>query len=221
MIDNRIETIPGLRHQEDTWKPNHDVAATQAHIQNLLAGGTPDWVTHPEDWREYAKESLAANKELSDEMAEQYRFDDQEDLTNRAARLVNPIGTRDFIMKLRANGIKCFSIYNGMPGTVGLWCLPPKQQQRARYVCFLQIPAMYEWSVLKLDAHKLPIGEDFRGWRTVLIQLIEKEILTERQAHEIFGYPSGNSIFKRYHQSLWELRNHRRFTEKELRDQDI
>jgi hypothetical protein len=221
MVDNRIETVDGLKHQEDTWKPYHDVAATQEHIQNLLAGGIPDWVKHPEDWREYAKESFAAEKEISDTMASEYRFDDQDSLTNRAARMVNKIGTRDFIMKLRVNGIKCFTVDNGFPQTVGLWCLPPKQMQRARYICFLQTPCMYEWSVLKLDAHKLPIGEDFRGWRTVLIQLIEKEILTEYQAHEIFGYPSGNPIFKRYHQSLWELRNHRRYTENELREGDI
>jgi len=71
---------------------------------------------------------------------------------------------------------------------------------------------MYEWSLLKEDSHKAPVGE-LRGWRAVLIQLIKKEILTEWQAHQIFGYPSNNPVFRRYHQSLWEIRNDMNFDE--------
>ena len=80
---------------------------------------------------------------------------------------------------------------------------------------------MYEWSVLKLNDRNLPIGEDFRGWRTVLIQLIEKDILTEYQAHEIFGHPSGSKVFSRYHQSLWEVRNRRRYSEQAIAEHDV
>lgn len=223
MVDNRIITRPELGGDVDKpWKPHHDVAATQATIQQMLAGGTPNWVKWPQDYKAYVKEAFAAEKEISDEMAEQYKIEDQEDLTNRKARMVNPMATRDFIAKLRAHGVKCFTVDNGFPKqTVALWCIPPKVRSRARYICYMQVPAMYEWSVLRVDPWGKPIGEDFRGWRTVIVQLIEKEILTEEEAHKIFGPPSHNKIFSRYHRSLWEIRNKRRYTEAELAANDV
>lgn len=221
-VDNRIETVDGLKNVEDPIREYHDVAATQETIQKMLAGGTPDWVRFPEDFKNFAREEFLSHKENSEKMAGQYAMDDQAKLTNRAARMVNPISTRDFIAKLRQNGVKCFTVDNQFPpGTVALWCLPPKQNMKARYICYLQIPAMYEWSVLKLDRLGKPIGEAFRGWRTVGVQLIEKEILTEYQFHKIFGPASTNPIFDRYHTSLWEIRNRKRYTKAELAAKDI
>ena len=220
-VDNRIETRPGLKHVEDPIKSYHDLPTTKASIQQILANGTPNWVKFPQDYKEFVRESFAAEKAISDEMAEIYHIEDQEDLTNELARKVNPMSTDAFVAKLRANGIKCFTVYNGLKGTVGLWCLPPKQVARARYVCYMQIPAMYEWSVLRLDRHNIPVGEKFRGWRTVLMELIKKEILTEYQAHKIFGHPSGNKTFRRYQRSLWELRNLKKFTEEEIAERDV
>jgi hypothetical protein len=207
--------------QEEIITSHHDLPTTQETIKQLLANGTPNWVKWPEDYKAFVKESFAAEKEISDEMAEQYHIEDQEDLTNELARKVNPMSTDAFVAKLRANGIKCFTVYNGLAGTVGLWCLPPKQVAKARYVCYMQIPAMYEWSVLRLDRHNIPVGEKFRGWRTVLMELIKKEILTEYQAHKIFGHPSGNKVFNRYRRSLWELRNDKRFTEEQIAERDV
>lgn len=223
MVDNRIVTRPELGPDvADPWKQHHDLATTQDSIQKLLAGGTPDWVKHPTDYKNFVKESFAAEHEITKEMASQYQIEDQEDLTNAEARMVNPMSTREFLRKLRANGVKCFTVDNGFPPqTVALWCLPPRQHQRARYICYVQVPAMWEWSVLKVDRVGKPIGEDYRGWRTVLVQLIEKEIFTEEEAHKIFGYPSDNPVFSRYRRSLWEFRNKRRYTEQDLVGKDI
>jgi hypothetical protein len=220
-VDNRIRTASHLKDVDDPFLGHHDLPTTKASIQQILAGGTPNWVKWPEDYRAFVRESFAAEKEISDEMGEQYHIEDQEDLTNELARKVNPMSTDVFVAKLRANGIKCFTVYNGLPGTVGLWCLPPKQVARARYICYIQIPAMYEWSVLRLDRHNIPSGEKFRGWRTAVMELIKKEILTEYQAHKIFGHPSGSKVFNRYRRSLWELRNDKRYTEEELAEKDV
>jgi hypothetical protein len=222
VVDNNIRTADNLKNIEEPWKERHDLSTTRETIQQLLAGGTPNWVKFPRDYTSFVQESFAEQKEISDTMAKNYAIEDQDDLTNRPARMVNPMSTRDFIQKLRTNGIKCFSVDNQFPPkTVALWCLPPKQNQKARYVCYLQIPAMYEWSVLRLDRHNMPVGEAFRGWRTVIIQLIEKEILTEYEAHKIFGKPSNNPVFSRYHQSLWEVRNKKRYTKEQLAEKDI
>jgi hypothetical protein len=203
---------------EDPFKERHDVAATSEAIQSMLAGGTPNWVKWPHEYKSYVKESFAAEKEISDKMASAYKWDDQEQLTNEAARKVNKMSTRQFMEKLRDSGIKAVIMDNGMAGTVGLWCMPPNRTDKMRYVCFLQVPAMYEWSVLRLDAHGIPSGEKFRGWRTVAIQLVEKEIITEQQCHQIFGVPSPNTISARYFRSLWEKRNAKRYSD--IEDQE-
>jgi hypothetical protein len=218
-----------LNPVEDPWHEQHDLPTTNETIKELLANGTPNWVKHPEEYRNLVKETFAEHKEVSDTMAVRYHLEDQEDLTNRKARMVNPMSVDTFVAKLRANGIKCFTVYNGyelppnhpLKKTIALWCIPPKQTARARYVAYMQIPAMYEWSVLAVDRHNLPNGEAFRGWRTVVMELIKKEILTEYKAHQIFGHPSGNPVFSRYHRSLWELRNQKKFTEEQLVAKDV
>lgn len=201
----------------DPFNPYHDLKTTKATIKELLKDGTPDWISHPQDYKNFAKESFQADKELSDQMVAEYKMGDQDILTNYKARAVNITSTKDFVLKLRANGIKCFALYNGMPGTVGLWVVvPTKTGVNLRYICFLQIPAMIEWSVLALDDHGLPAGESYRGWRTVLSQLIRKKVLTERQAHNIFGPPTDSIISRRYRRTLYEYRN--RSEDIEIRD---
>lgn len=221
-VDNRIGTTPGLHDVENPWKEKHDVSVTDATIQQLLAGGTPDWVRFPRDYRSFAQEEFQSHREKSELQAQDYKIEDQAALTNRAARMVNPMSTRDFVKKLRDNGVKCFTVDNQFPpATVALWCLPPKQTQKARYIAYVQIPAMYEWSVLKTDRYGKPMGEAFRGWRTVLVQLVEKEILTEYQINKIFGEASKNPVFNRYHQSLWEARNKKGYTQDEVQKNDF
>jgi hypothetical protein len=190
------------------FKHRHNIKATQQTIKKLLADGTPNWIKHPEDYKHFVRESFQAAKEESDSQVSDYKMDRQENLMNAKARKINAIGTRDFIDKLRRNGVKCFTVDNGFPPqTIALWAIRP-ESNRLEYICYLQVPAMYEWSVLKVDRHGLPAGEDFRGWRTVLMQLIEKQILTEKKAHEIFGRPSDGETSIIYRESLWFFRNH-------------
>jgi hypothetical protein len=198
---------PPLQHLENPYKERHDLKTTRATIKQLLSNGTPAWVSHPEDYKHFVRESFQQAKEESDAQVSQYKMERQDILTNAKARKVNAIGTRDFIQKLRQNGVRCFSIDNGFPPqTVALWAIRPNSNQ-IQYVCYLQRPAMYEWSVLKVDRHGLPAGEDFRGWRTVLAQLITKNILTEAKAHAIFGKPTDSEVSLLYRETLYYIRN--------------
>lgn len=208
---------------ENPFNERHDVDATHEAIQTLLAGGTPNWVKWPHEYKSYVKESFAAEKEISDKMATGYKWDDQEMLTNEKARMVNRMGTRDFLKKLSENGVKFVVSDNGWKGpggvpTVGLFCVPPNNTRKLRPVCYIDVPFMWEWSVLLLDGHGIPNGEKSRGWRTVVIQLVEKEIITEQQCHKIFGVPAPNPISSRYFRSLWEKRNGCRYND--LNDQE-
>jgi hypothetical protein len=192
----------------DPIKSRHNWKVTNATIKNLLADGVPNWIKFPNDYKNFVRESFAAEKEISDNMVSGYKMVNQELLMNARARKVNAIGTRDFIAKLRRNGVKCFTVDNGFPPqTIALWAVKPGTD-KVEYICYLQVPAMYEWSVLKVDRHGLPAGEDFRGWRTVLVQLITKGILIEAKAHQIFGRPTDGEVSMIYRESLYFIRNH-------------
>src|ERR1035437_1541302 len=203
---------PGLHNLENPWGVSRDMKTTQATIKKMLAGGTPMWYRFPGDYRAFAQESILAEKEISDKMAVRYKMEDQTSLTNESARKVNPVRTRNFIEKLRDSGVKCFTVDNGFPkATVALWAVRPGTD-KLTYVCFLQTPAMWEWSVLRLDKRGLPAGESYRGWRTVEVQLIEKGIVSEARAHEIFGYPVDGPVSRRFRKNLFWFRNRRELT---------
>lgn len=197
----------------DPWKERHNVAATQQSIKELLADGTPHWVRFPEEYKSYVQEAFAQEKQISDDMAVQYRWDDQDILSDAKSRMVNPMHVIEFVQKLETNGVKCEVRYCGMPQTIGLWCQPQNTTSKFRYVCYLQVPAMYEWSVMRLNRHNIPDGEDYRGWRTAVVQLVKKDVLSEREAHRIFGVPSPNERSSRYFRSLWEKRNGQPYVE--------
>lgn len=189
-------------------KSHHDIKTTQETIKKLLAGGTPDWVSHPEDYRAYAQEAQLAEKEISDNLVSQYRMEDQDLLIDAKARFVNIMPTHIFAQKLTNAGIKNFAMDSGMAGTVGLWVVRSGMSGfEAKYICYIQVPAMIEWSILRLDDHGLPNGEHYRGWRTVVSQLILKGILTEKRAHEIFGRPTDSIVSRKYRQRLYEYRH--------------
>lgn len=63
-----------------------------------------------------------------------------------------------------------------------------------------------EWEKVNIDSHGLPTHSIYRGWRTVLLSLIQKGIITEDQAIEVFGQASGPRS-KPWHRGLWELKN--------------
>lgn len=202
--DDILGSIPG---DPNPIKDVHDLKTTRESIRQLLAGGTPNWVKWPQDYKAFAKEQFAAQKEVSDTMAKAYQIEDQDILSDPNGRMVNAIRTREFVQKLRDNGVRCFTIDNGFPPqTVALWVIKPGTDFPT-YVCYLQVPAMYEWSVLKLDRHNIPVGEDYRGWRTVLSQMIIKDMISEQRAHEIFGKPVINRISRVYRRTLWQKRH--------------
>lgn len=215
--------VPGS-DVENPFNEHHDINATHEAIGEMLKDGTPNWVKWPNEYKAMAKESFASHREDSERMAAQYKWADQNCLTDAKARRVNGMTTRDFIeKKLRANGITCallasdYVSHGGLP-TAALWCIPPARKSRLRFVCYVDIPMMFEWSVLKLNQYGIPSGEESRGWRTVAVQLVEKDIITEAQCHKIFGAPPANRISDRYYRTLWEKRHGKPYLDEEERE---
>lgn len=141
------------------------------------------------------------------------RLPDQDELkVKREGRILH---MNDFLAKLRSAGLNCwYTNKGGMARTLGLFIsheglklgcshLPGAPH----YVGFVQVPYMQEFEELHFDRYDVPLGSKRRGWRTILLRLIEQEMLTEAGAHEVFGEPLGSVVSRRYLSYLKFLRN--------------
>jgi len=76
---------------------------------------------------------------------------------------------------------------------------------RPQYVTWVQIPWMIEYSVMRFDAHGLATTEKYRGWRTVLIELIRQRYVSEAECNRVFGEARGLAA-KRWGEIMQSLR---------------
>jgi hypothetical protein len=121
----------------------------------------------------------------------------------------------EFMRRLRECDLNAwYTNKGGMAKTLGLYIshegLKPSCTHKSgepHYVGFVQVPLMQEYEELHFDRYDVPLGIKRRGWRTILLKLIEQSILTEVDAHRIFGEPSTGIVSRRYLQYLQFLRN--------------
>jgi hypothetical protein len=190
------------------FQPIGPISGTTAStIRELLKDGTPDWVSHPEHYRAMAEEDKAMHRENTLRMAAEYAVEDQDLFTDEESRKVNIMHAVDFMRKLRAAGVKCFSHDSQLRnGTAGLHAIVPGDGgAQCTFIATMQVPFMCEWSVIKTDAYGAMTGFKYIGWRDSVLALIRKRVLTEEKAHEIFGPPRG-AASRRYRRLLKEFR---------------
>src|SRR5579863_8452810 len=80
-------------------------ARTKATIKEILKHGTPDWFTHPEDYKGFAKEEYRRTKENSNKLVSSYKLPDQDILTDEKPRMTGLMSLDKFMDKLRENGL--------------------------------------------------------------------------------------------------------------------
>lgn len=133
---------------------------------------------------------------------------DQDNLLDTESALINWISVKDFILKLLSTGHRFFLTDANYPGTLGLWVGEAENsEERKKYVCCIQQPMMPEWGVIRLDEHEKPENWRFKGWRVVLLQLITENILTEHEAHDVFGSADIRIRSRIYRERLFNHRN--------------
>lgn len=151
-------------------------------------------------------EELCRLKEGADAQADEYRWVRPEDYADEGARKGVILHSSEFIKKLREAGVDCWYRQHPQAGKITLIAqrasgLPPE------VACWAQVGYMPELSMMRFDEHGVPTTEKFRGWRTCLLQLILKSIITEEKADEVFGKPPVTKEFDRYNYTLQCFRN--------------
>ena len=75
-----------------------------------------------------------------------------------------------------------------------------------RCVASLQDGCGPEWSLMHFNEYDVPVTERYRGWRTALLMLITKGVITEDEADRAFGPPVLNKASELYREQLQDYR---------------
>jgi hypothetical protein len=151
------------------------------------------------------KEALAEQQELSAEAAKQYQWLTPEEYEDLGPRIGRVMSHAEFITKLRDAGVECWYVQHVHTDKAVL--LVSQKGADREVGCWVQIGLMPELSIMNFDDHGVPLAERRRGWRTALLQLILKGILSEETANKVFGTPREHPAFHRYNQTLQAYRN--------------
>ena len=152
------------------------------------------------------QELLAELHEGSEEYAKEYQWLTPDEYADQGARIGTVMTHEEFIKRLRGAGVHCYYKQHPHPDKAVLWVskngIAPHE-----VACWVQIGQMPELSLMNFDRYGVPLAEKRRGWRTCLLQIILKGILTEEKAVKVFGRPRQDTAFDRYNSTLKACRD--------------
>ncbi len=154
-----------------------------------------------------AREELARLKEENTYARSRYKFSMQDEF--KLERQGQILTSNEFLRRLRTIGLHVwYGDRSGMAGTTGLYAVVPgwlgAEQQ---YVGFVQLPFMQEFEELHFDRYDVPLGCKRRGWRTVLLRLVQNRIISEEKLNQVFREAPTGPVSRRYLQQMHHFRN--------------
>lgn len=188
-------------------------ARWESYADEVVGSDTPEMQAAVDEYAKHryegtsteTKEELARWEEGNRELGKQYQWVKPEEYADEAARLGRVLGYDEFISILRNKcGLRCFYREMGSPQKLALW-IHKDYMTEAKCAGWVQRPFMREWEVVRFDAKGVPLDSKFRGWRTCLLDLRLKDMLTEEQINKAFGRPIG-AVAARYNSVLQSVR---------------
>jgi hypothetical protein len=150
-------------------------------------------------------EELCRLQENNERAAKDYQWVTPEEYADAGDRVGHVMGVATFITKLHKAGVKCW--YRRHPHPDKLTLIVLRDGHEPEVGCWVQFGYMPELSVMRFDDHGIPTTEKNRGWRTCLLQLILKSVISQRDAEKAFGKAPTTETFHRYNSTLQQFRN--------------
>lgn len=145
------------------------------------------------------QEQLQRLKEDTDKQLETQRFPDQEafkDVERRMGKVM--LHTQLFEKVRQLNSRIAMETSNNDSTVAGFYQMLPAGDKK--FICAFHKGWMPEFSIISVDERNLPKSER-RGWRTVLLRLIQAKCLTYQQVIETFGHVEAQDERGKY----WKL----------------
>jgi hypothetical protein len=174
-----------------------------------LAAEVADYSTryHDSESSNQNKEELARWQEQNYDAMGEYRWASPEEYADIEARIGRIMHHSEFVTRLKKIGVRC--ALRDHPQTDKLTLLVQRGNDVLKPYevgCWIKNGFAPEFSVMGFDEHGVPLAERYRGWRTAILQLILKQVLTEEQAHKEFG-STDRCCAGRYNSILHGIRN--------------
>jgi hypothetical protein len=191
------ETAPWLTYEKEM----------QQSLSKELEEEVAEYAKHHYDEAQSSnqtKEELHKQREINQEAVKEYQWATPQEYEDAIQRIGRVMHHAVFINKLRDIGITCWYCQHPHIQKAVLWV--QRGRRKPEMACWVQQGFMQELSILRFDDKGVPLDERRRGWRTCLLQLILKGIITEDKAVEVFGHPKTTRAFSRYNSTLFEWR---------------
>lgn len=206
LTPQQIQKIQGTRNNESAPWENYMVEE-QLTPEMEAAIATYAENVH-DDSSNQTKEELHRWKEGNEEVSKEYQFVAPDEYNNAEERMGRILHSSEFINILRNKvGLKCW--YRDHPHADKITLLVQKSfgTQEAEIACWVQRGFMPELSIMRFDDHGVPLNESHRGYRTCLLQMLLKGMVTEEQIIKYFGPAKMTPAWERYNATVHSWRN--------------
>jgi len=193
LTPEQIAATQGTRNQETAPWETYDKQLFETLDPELeaaiaeFASRDPHEHTDSQTAEEYAR-----IREENESIAQEYQWLSPEEYEDETARIGRIMHSSELITKLTQE-CKLTAIYRAhpQPKRVTLLVDTTNGTNGLEVACWVQFGYMPEYSICNFDDHGVILQEAFRGWRTVLLQLIVKKMLSEEAATRVFGEAHG------------------------------
>ena len=174
------------------WKPS---AELQAEMDALPRTNSEDPLI---------EEQRAEHHEMNCNRVAKFKWEGQEQFEHD--RLGRILSMGEFLRLLHQ--IDPSFYYNNWTTGDGLVGLNVIYRGQPKYICAVQLGMMPEYETLRVNEWGLPGRSKYRGWRTVLLNLMDAGAITEEDADRVFGKATGPESGP-YLKACYQKRNRR------------
>ena len=206
MTEEEIKKAQGTRNNTAAPWETYDAEFADTESPEMLAA-MADYASHVSDAEatNQTKEELARLKEGANDQAREYQWVTPEEYASEGDRIGRIMHNVVFINLLRKAGVKCW--YRDHPQAGKITLIVQRRDLPAEVGCWCQAGFAPELSIMRFDSHGVPLAEKYRGWRTSLLQLILKGVISQKDAEKAFGKTPVTPAFHRYNATLQSFRN--------------
>jgi hypothetical protein len=143
------------------------------------------------------QEELCRVKEENDNLAQEYQWLSPDEYEDEKARIGRIMHSSELIKKLTEEcGIRAVYRPHPQPKRITLLVDTTQGIRGMEVACWVQFGYMPEYSIMNFDDHGVVLQEAYRGWRTVLLQLLIQHMIDEETMNRVFGEAVGPAARK-------------------------
>ena len=198
LTPEQIQAMQGTRKSEKApWETYNDQMTER--LDPELEAAIAEFASHDPHGHtdSQTEEELCRVKEENDNLARDYQWLNPGEYEDEKARIGLIMHSSELIKKLTEEcGISARYRPHPQPKRITLLVDTSQGIKGMEVACWVQFGYMPEYSICNFDDHGVVLQEAYRGWRTVLLQLLVKHMIDEETINRVFGEAVGPAARK-------------------------